>query len=162
MKLKYFLVPVIAFVTCATMQAQTSDATSSPSPESDHQDHWRHHHHDWIWNKLNLTDAQKTQIKSIRQGLKGQFRPALAAVLSARMKLQQDISENKPQPAITDDSTSLANAIAQLATIRATELSQIKAAHILNQDQLTTLNDFQQKRQTRMQDRINKLNQPTS
>ena len=160
MKLKYFLVPVIAFVTCATMQAQTSDATASPSPESDHQDHWRHHHHAWIWNKLNLTDAQKTQIKSIRQGLKSQFRPALAAVLSARLKLQQDISGN--QSAITTDSASLTNAIAQLANIRATELSQIKAAHILNQDQLTTLNDLQQKRQTRMQDRINKLNQPTS
>jgi periplasmic protein CpxP/Spy len=159
MKLKYFLVPVIAFVTCATMQAQTSDATASPSPESDHQDHWRHHHHAWIWNKLNLTDAQKTQIKSIRQGLKGQFRPALAAVLSARLKLQQDVSQNN-QSAITTDSASLANAIAQLATIRANELSQVKA--VLNQDQLTTLNDFQQKRQTRMQDRINKLNQPTS
>ena len=159
MKLKYFLVPVIAFVTCATMQAQTSDATASPSPESDHQDHWRQHHHAWIWNKLNLTDAQKTQIKSIRQGLKGQFRPALAAVLSARLKLQQDVSQNN-QSAITTDSASLANAIAQLATIRANELSQVKA--VLNQDQLTTLNDFQQKRQTRMQDRINKLNQPTS
>ena len=160
MKLKYFLVPVIAFVTCATMQAQTSDATPSPSPESDHQDHWRHHHHAWIWNKLHLTDAQKTQIKSIRQGLKSQFRTALAGVLSARLKLQQDISGN--QSAITTDSASLANAIAQLATIRANEISQIKAAHILNQDQLTTLNDLQQKRQTRMQDRINKLNQPTS
>ena len=160
MKLKYFLVPVIAFVTCAAMQAQTSEPTSSPNPESDHQDHWRHHHHAWIWNKLNLTDAQKTQIKSIRQGLKSQFRPALAAVLSARLKLQQDISGN--QSAITTDSASLANAIAQLATIRANEISQIKAAHILNQDQLTTLNDLQQKRQTRMQDRINKLNQPTS
>ena len=159
MKLKYFLVPVIAFVTCATMQAQTSDATSSPNPQSDHQDHWRHHHHAWIWKKLNLTDAQKTQIKSIRQGLKSQFRPALAAVLSARMKLQQDISENN-QSAITTDSVSLANATAQLATIRANELSQVKA--VLNQDQLTTLNDFQQKRQTRMQDRINNLNQPTS
>ena len=159
MKLKYFLVPVIAFVACATMQAQTSEATSSPNPESDHQDHWRHHHHAWIWNKLNLTDAQKTQIKTIRQDLKGKFRPALAAVLSARLKLQQDISENN-QSAITTDSASLANATAQLATIRATELSQVKA--ILSQDQLTTLNDFRQKRQTRMQDRINKLNQPTS
>jgi hypothetical protein len=91
--------------------------------------------------------------------MKGQFRPALAAVLSARLKLQQDISGNN-QSTITADSTSLANAIAQLATIRANELNQVKA--VLNQDQLTTFNDFQQKRQTRMQDRINKLNQPTS
>jgi Spy/CpxP family protein refolding chaperone len=159
MKLKYFLAPVIAFVACATLQAQTSDATSSPSPQSDYQGHWRHHHHAWIWKKLNLTDDQKTKIKSIRQGMKGQFRPALAAVLTAKMKLQQDITANN-KALIPGDTTALAGAESQLATMRAEELSQIKG--LLTQDQLTTLNDFQQKRQTRMQDRINKLNQPTS
>jgi periplasmic protein CpxP/Spy len=159
MKLKYFLVPVMAIIACGTLQAQTSDATPSPSPGFGHQGHWRHHHHAWIWKKLNLTDAQKTQIKSIRQGLKSQFRPALAAVLTAKLKLQQDITANN-QSAIAGDTTTLAGAESQLATIRATELSQIKG--VLNQDQLTTLNDFQQKRQTRIQDRINKLNQPTS
>jgi hypothetical protein len=45
-------------------------------------------------------------------------------------------------------------------TMRATQLSKVKT--LLTQDQLTTLNEWQQKRQTRMQDRINKLNQPTS
>lgn len=91
--------------------------------------------------------------------MKGQFRPALAAVLTAKMKLQQDITANN-KALIPGDTTALAGAESQLATMRAEELSQIKG--LLTQDQLTTLNDFQQKRQTRMQDRINKLNQPTS
>jgi len=159
MKLKYFLIPMFALVTCGALQAQTSESAPSPSPGYDHSGHWRHGHHAWIWKKLNLTDAQKQQIKSIRQGSKAQFRPALAAVLTARLKLQQDIASNN-QAAIGADTTALAGAEAQLATVRAAQLSQIKG--LLTQDQLTTWNDFQQKRQSRIQDRINKLNQPQS
>jgi Spy/CpxP family protein refolding chaperone len=159
MKFKYFLIPILALVTCGSLQAQTSDATPTPGPGYDHSGHWHHRHHAWIWKKLNLTDAQKQQIKSIRQGSRAQFRPALSAVLTARMKLREDIASNK-QAAIAADTTALAGAESQLATLRATQVSQIKA--LLTQDQLTTWNDFQQKRQSRMQDRINKLNQPES
>jgi protein CpxP len=159
MKLKYFLVPMFALVTCGALQAQTADSSPSPAPAYEHKDHWRHRHHAWIWRELNLTDAQKQQIKSIRQGSKAQFRPALAAVLTAKMKLHQDIASNN-QAAIAADTTALAGAESQLATVRATQLSQIKG--LLTQDQLTTWNDFVQKRQSRMQDRINKLNQPES
>src|SRR5215469_16984953 len=153
MKLKYFLIPMFALVTCGALQAQTADSSPSPAPAYDHNDHWRHRHHAWIWRELNLTDAQKQQIKSIRQGSKAQFRPALAAVLTAKMKLHQDIANNPA--AIATDTTALAGAESQLASLRATQLSQIKA--LLTQDQLTTWNDFVQKRQSRMQDRINKL-----
>src|SRR5205809_242205 len=99
MNSKYFLVPVLAMLACGGLKAQNADTTPSASPAySDSNDeHWRHHHHAWIWKKLGLTDAQKTQIKSIRQGLKGQFRPALAAVLKAKLKLRQDINANSPQ-----------------------------------------------------------------
>ena len=159
MKLKYFLIPMFALVTCGALQAQTTDSSPSPAPAYDHHNHWRHRHHAWIWRELNLTDAQKQQIKSIRQGSKAQFRPALAAVLTAKMKLHQDIASNN-QAGIAADTTALAGAESQLATVRATQLSQIKG--LLTQDQLTTWNDFVQKRQSRIQDRINKLNQPES
>ena len=85
MKLKYFLIPMLALVTSGALQAQTSDSSPSPGHE---------HTNAWIWKKLNLTDTQKQQIKSIRQGSKTQLRSALAAVLTARMKLQQDIAAN--------------------------------------------------------------------
>ena len=58
MKLKYLIVPMLALAACGSLQAQTSDATPSSSPT--HEGHWRHHDH-WLWNKLNLTDAQKQQ-----------------------------------------------------------------------------------------------------
>jgi Spy/CpxP family protein refolding chaperone len=163
MKFKYFLVPVLAMLGFGGLQAQSVDSSPSPSPGFDQQfDQHQHgrHHHAWIWKKLNLSDAQKTQIKSIRQGLKVQTRPALAAVLTAKLKLQQDIDANSDKGTIAADATALATAESQFASVRATELSQIKA--ILNQDQQTTWSDFQKKRQARTQDWINKLSQPTS
>jgi Spy/CpxP family protein refolding chaperone len=158
MKFKYFLVPVFAMLGIAGLQAQSADSSPAPSPGFEH--HHGRHHHAWIWKKLNLTDSQKTQIKSIKQGLKPQTRPAMAAVLTAKLKLQQDIDANSDKGTIAGDATALATAESQFASVRATELSQIKA--ILNQDQLTTLSDFQKKRQARTQNWINKLSQPTS
>jgi Spy/CpxP family protein refolding chaperone len=159
MKFKCFIVPVFAMLGIAGLQAQSADSSPSPSPGFEHHHHGRHHHA-WIWKKLNLSDSQKTQIKSIKQGLKAQTRPALAAVLTAKLKLQQDIDANGDKGTIAADATALATAESQFASVRATELSQIKG--ILNQEQLTTLSDFQKKRQERMQNWISKLSQPTS
>lgn len=159
MKLKYFLVPVLAMISFGGLQAQGVDSTPSPSAEYGRHHHWGHHN-SWIWKKLNLTEAQKTQIKSIKQGLKGQTRPAMAALLTAKLKLQQDVEANSDTGTLAADSSALATAMSQFATLRATELSQIKA--VLTQDQQTTLSDLQKKRAARMQSWINKLNQPTS
>jgi Spy/CpxP family protein refolding chaperone len=159
MKFKYFLVPVFAMIGIAGLQAQSADSSPSPSPGFEHHHHGRHRHA-WIWKKLNLSDTQKTQIKSIKQGLKAQTRPALAAVLAAKLKLEQDVEANSDKGTIAGDATALATAESQFASVRATELSQIKA--ILNQEQLTTWSDFQKKRQARTQGWISKLNQPTS
>jgi Spy/CpxP family protein refolding chaperone len=161
MKLKYFLVPIFALIACGPLHAQSADATASPSPgESQDFGHWRgHHRHAWIWRKLNLTDQQKEQIKSIRQGMKTQVRPALAAVLKARLQLMQDIDSGN-QAAVATDTTALANAQAQLWTLRATQWNQIKG--VLTADQQNTLSTFKQKMETRTQDRINELSQPTS
>lgn len=157
MKFKYFLVSVLAIIGCGALQAQNADTASSPSPEFGHHHEWRHHHA-WIWKKLNLTDAQKTQIESIRQTMKSQTRPALVAVLQAKMQLHQDIDTKSGQPSV--DAATLAAAEVQLATVRAAELSQIKT--VLTPDQQTILADFQQKRTERMKNLISKLSQPTS
>jgi Spy/CpxP family protein refolding chaperone len=160
MKLNYFLVPVLALLSLGELRAQSADSTPSLGQKEGYQQHGRRHHHAWIWKKLNLTDDQKTKIKSIRQGMKGQTRPALAAVLTAKLKLQQDIDANSDKEIIAADASALATAESQFATVRATMLSQVKS--ILTQDQLTTWSDFQKKRQARMQNWIEKLNQPTT
>ena len=161
MKLNYFLVPVIALLGLGELRAQSADSTPSPGPKEDYHEHGHgRRHHAWIWKKLNLTDDQKTKIKTIRQDMKVQTRPALAAVLTAKLKLQQDIDANSDQGIIAADTSALATAETQFATARATMLSRVKT--ILTQDQLTTWSDFQKKRQARMQNWIEKLNQPTT
>lgn len=158
MKLKYFLVPVLTMLGCGALLAQSADTTPpapSASPGYGHQ-HWRHHRA-WIWKELNLTDAQKTQIKTIRQAMKGEMRPALAAVLKAKLQLHQDIESNTVNQ---NDTSALASAETQFATVRAKEFVQIKT--VLTPEQQTTWNTFKQKRATRMQDMINKLSQPTT
>ena len=159
MKLNYFLVPILALLSAGELRAQSADSTPSPGPGEGYHQHGRHHHA-WIWKKLNLTDDQKTQIKSIRQDMKGQTRPALAAVLTAKLKLQQDIDANSDRGIIASDASALATAESQFAALRAMELAKIK--QVLNQDQQTTWSDFQKKRQARMQSWIDKLNQPTT
>jgi hypothetical protein len=73
--------------------------------------------------------------------------------------LRQDIEANNEQ-LIAGDTSVLATAESQYATVRAAELKQIKG--VLTQDQQTTLQNFQQKRETRMQDLITKMSQPTT
>jgi periplasmic protein CpxP/Spy len=157
MKLKYLIVPMLALAACGSLQAQTSEATPSSSPT--HEGHWRHHDH-WLWNKLNLTDAQKQQIRTIRENNRKNpaFRTALATYLQAKKKVQDDI--NATQAATSDDAAALGAAEAQLTVVRTQQQNEIKA--ILSGDQLQTWNEFQAKRDTRIQNRINKLTQPES
>ncbi|MBV8140861.1 MAG: Spy/CpxP family protein refolding chaperone [Verrucomicrobia bacterium] len=157
MKFKHFLVPILAVLGSGWLQAQSADSTPSASPGSSPGEHWRHHH-GWIWRELNLTDDQKQKIKTIRQNMKAQSHPALAAVLKAKLKLQQDIDAN---PSLVGaDTSALATAESQLASVRATEFADIK--NILNDEQKTALENFRQKREARMQDMINRLSQPAS
>jgi periplasmic protein CpxP/Spy len=159
MKFKYFLVPVFAMLGGGALLAQSADTTPptpSASPGYGHHQHWRHRHA-WIWKELNLTDAQKTQIKAIRQANKGEMRPALAAVLKAKLQVHQDIDANSVNQ---NDISALVNAESQLATVRAKEFIQINT--ILTPEQKTAWSNFKQKRATRMQEMINKLSQPTS
>jgi len=157
MKHKYLLVPIIALAACGSLQAQTSEATPSSSPALE--GHWRHHDH-WLWKKLNLTDAQKQQIQTIRENNRKNpaFRTALATYLQAKKKVQDDIKAN--QAATSDDASALGAAEAQLAVLRMQQQNEIKA--ILTGDQQQTWNEFQAKRDTWIQDRINKLTQPES
>jgi Spy/CpxP family protein refolding chaperone len=159
MKSKYFLVPILAVIYSGWLQAQSADSTPLPSPGNGLDQHWRHRH-EWIWKELNLTDAQKVQIKSIKRAMKGQTHPALAAVLKAKLKLQQDIDANSEPALIAADASALATAQSQFASVRANELGQIKG--ILTDEQKTTLQNFRQKREARMQEMINRLSQPTT
>jgi Spy/CpxP family protein refolding chaperone len=152
---------LLAFVTAigvASLQAQTPDASPGASPGREH--HWEGHHA-WIWRKLNLTDPQKEQIRTIRENNRKNpaFRTALATYLQAKKKVQDDINAN--QTVTTEDALALGAAEAQLAVLRTQQRNEIKA--VLTPDQQQTWNEFQAKRESFLQKRIQKLtSQPNS
>jgi periplasmic protein CpxP/Spy len=151
----------MAIVACTSLQAETSEPATSPNPSYGEHGHWRHHHA-WIWRKLNLTDAQKQDLKQYRTKHKAEFRSALASYLSARQALLAAIkSSAATQPAAsqlaTAEASQLARAEANLMALRVNREQYI--ATILVGDQVTTWQNFQAERTARMQERINKLNQ---
>jgi len=139
--------PFVTAITVASLQAQTPDASPSASPG------WKHHgrgHHAWIWHKLNLTESQKHQIRMIRQN--AAFRKVLADYLQAKQKVLADVKANASP---IQDAPALGTAEANLAVARAQQENEIKA--VLSQEQLQTWNDFQAKRESFLQKRIEKL-----
>lgn len=158
MKWKNLLLPFVTAIAVTALQAQTPDASPSASPG------WQHHwggHHDWIWKKLNLTDAQKQQIRTIRENNRKNpaFRTALANYLQAKKKVQDVVKTN--QAVSSEDASALGAAEAQLMVLRTQQQNEVKA--VLSPDQQQTWNEFQAKRESFWQKRIENLtSQPNS
>jgi protein CpxP len=158
MKWQNILLPFVTAIAVSSIQAQTPEASPAASPG------WEHHwggHQAWIWRKLNLTDAQKQQIRTIRENNRKNpaFRTALATYLQAKKKVQDDIKANQTVP--SEDASALGAAEAQLAVLRAQQQNEIKA--VLSPDQQQTWNEFQAKRESFLQKRIENLtSQPNS
>jgi Spy/CpxP family protein refolding chaperone len=74
-------------------------------------------------------------------------------MLQARQKVQADVKANQTVP--SQDASALGAAEAQLAVLRAQQQNEIKA--VLTPEQLQTWNDFQAKRESFLQKRIEKL-----
>jgi Spy/CpxP family protein refolding chaperone len=156
MRLTYLITPIIAMLACSSLQAQTPEATPSPDSSFSHHGHGRHHHA-WIWRKLNLTDTQKQGIKQYRASNKAAFQSALASYLSAKQGVLDAIKNNGSTQAAA---ATLASAEANLMALRVKQEQYI--ASLLTGDQVTTWQDFQNKRTTRIQNRINALRQGNS
>ncbi|HEY0790061.1 MAG TPA: Spy/CpxP family protein refolding chaperone [Chthoniobacterales bacterium] len=155
MNFRPFLVPILATLACSSLQAQTPDQPQSAPLAARGE---KGHHGNWIAEKLNLSDTQKNDLKTYRQQHKAEFRTAMAGIMAAKLKLQADVNADD-QPAISTDAAALGQAAAQLAKVRAAELNYLKG--LLNPEQVTTWQNLQQKRQSRMQNRIDRLGQTT-
>jgi protein CpxP len=70
------VVPALCLAVSMSGLAVLASATAGTTPPTPGGHHWRGHHHGGfmgVLHKLNLTDAQKTQVKSILAGEKSQF-----------------------------------------------------------------------------------------
>jgi len=83
-------------------------ATTAPPPgtpaESAGAPRWHHHHHGFmmglVLHKLNLTDAQKTQIKGIMAGERSQFEALRTSVTANREALETTSPASPEYPAL--------------------------------------------------------------
>jgi Spy/CpxP family protein refolding chaperone len=82
--------------------AATTTPSTTGAPVGGH--HWGHHHHHgfmgFVLHKLNLTDTQKTQLKSVLAGQKSQFEALRASVKTNREALATTPPTDPGYPAL--------------------------------------------------------------
>lgn len=158
MKLKNLFLPIFTLMAVSSLHAQTPAA--SPSASSGRQNHHWRHHHAWIWKELNLTDAQRKAIHQIRANNKPAFKTALLAVLTDRKNLDDAIASNSSD--IQALSSKLGADLGTLIALRAKVRAQILQSVAWTTDQKALLSQYQQKRDTWLQNRMSRLSQSQS
>ena len=155
MKNTALVLAIISSVAASPLVAQTT--TDSTATQTEAHPNGRHHG-DWVWKKLNLTDAQKQQIKQIHESNKPARKTAMVAILTAEKALQSAMSQNpNDETAIRSLSAKVESARTEATVLRARMKAQVLP--ILNDAQKQQLTQFEQKRQDRLQQRIDKLSQ---
>jgi Spy/CpxP family protein refolding chaperone len=152
----------------ATVNAQVPSASASvsvspsASPETGEHHGWgRHHGFGAQLKQLNLTDAQKQQVKQFFSDNKPAFKTNMLNLLKAKQAVNSAIEKNP-----TDEST-----IRSLSANVGTAQTELAAQHakfdaflqsILTTEQKQTLTTLQQKRDARIQSQISHLSQTNS
>jgi Spy/CpxP family protein refolding chaperone len=166
MKSKALILCVAALAGFATLNAQDQSASSSASPSASagtekHHGWGRHHEFGYFLKQLNLTDAQKQQVKQYFLDNKQTFRSDMVNLLKAKQAVSSAIEKNP------SDDVTIRSLSANVASAR-TELEAQRAKFdvflqsILTPEQKQTLATLQQKRDAKTQAHINRLSQSVS
>ncbi|MBV9390342.1 MAG: Spy/CpxP family protein refolding chaperone [Verrucomicrobia bacterium] len=154
MKFRLFILGgITAFAMTSLVQAQTSDPETAP--DTGKKMGWHQHNHG-LWKELNLTDQQKQEIRSLKESNQVSFRSLLAKCLSDRLALEKAIAQNPSNEGLIRTlSSALATDETNLTVQKAQVTAEMKG--ILNQTQLQTWSQIQQRRQDWLQKRIDHL-----
>jgi protein CpxP len=154
MKLKLLVVAAVSALGICSLHAQSADASPSATTEGQHQ--WHKHHHGF-WKALNLTDAQRQQVHQLMESDKSATKGLMLNQLNAEKALQDAIAKNPNDEAtIRSLAATVGNAKTELTVQRAKIRSQIVG--ILTPEQKQQLAQWDQKRESRLQKRIDHLN----
>ena len=163
MKWKSLVICATALLGFATLNAQepSASASASASAETGFHHGWAHHHGFEFLKQLNLTDAQKQQLKQYFSDNKQAFKTNMVNMLKAKQAFDSVIEKNP-----SDESTirSLSANVQTARTELAVQHAKFNAflLSILTQDQKQTLTTLQQKRDAHVQAAINRLSQSGS
>ena len=167
MKWKSLMVCAAALMSFSTLNAQVPSASASASAstsDSDAGEHhsWGHHHgFGEIMKQLNLTDAQKQQVKQYFSDNKQAFRTNMLTLLKAKQAVDTAIEKNpSDESTIRSLSANVGTAQTELAAQRAK--FDVFLQSILTSEQKQTLTTLQQKRDAKIQAQITRLAQSGS
>jgi Spy/CpxP family protein refolding chaperone len=161
MKWISLLVCAAALTGFSTLNAQTPSATASgsASPEASENHHgWRHHEFGFFLKELNLTDAQKQQVKQYFSDNKQAFKTNMLNMLKAKQAVDAAIEKNpSDESTIRSLSANVASAQTELSAQHAKFAAFLQS--ILTSEQKQTLTTLQQKRDARIQEHITRMSQ---
>jgi Spy/CpxP family protein refolding chaperone len=154
-------VALLALVLCgaATLSyAQQSDQTGSSATWNGH----RHGHMGYLAKQLDLTDAQKTQVRTMVQAQRATLRPLMQQMARNRLAmLNATASGAFDQARVTALANQQAQVMAQFAVQKAQLHSQIYT-QVLTADQKAKADQLRQNQITRITEHLQKLSQPST
>jgi Spy/CpxP family protein refolding chaperone len=157
-KIRSVAVALLALMLCGTAvisSAQQSDESGAHA--------WAGHRHnrmERIAQELNLTDAQKTQIKTIMQSQRAAVRPLIQQLEQNRAAMLTATANGAfDQAKVQQLATQKAQIMAQLSVQKAQVRSQIYN-QVLTSDQKAKADQMRQKRLERINQRLQRMSQP--
>ncbi len=162
MKTKFWSVAValLALVLCGTAllsYAQEADA----APAAGWHGHGQHHMA-WMAKELNLTDAQKQEVKTMMQSQHATMRPLVQQLAENRKALLAATANGAfDQAKVTAIANQQAQLMAQVMVQKESMRHQIYT-QVLTPDQRTTADQMRAKQMARLDQRLQKLSQPAT
>jgi protein CpxP len=162
MKTKSWTVAValLALVLCGTLMLSYAQETAE-APSAGWHGHGQHHM-GWMGKELNLTDAQKTQIKSMMQAQRTTLRPLMQQLAENRKAMLAATANGAfDQAKVTALANQQAQVMAQLAVQKESMHHQIYT-QVLTPEQRTTADQLREKQMVRIDQRLQRLSQPAT
>jgi Spy/CpxP family protein refolding chaperone len=159
MKNKFWSVAValLALVLWGTAMLSYAQEGAAP-PETGRHGHGQHHMA-WMAKELNLTDAQKAQIKAMMQSQRATMRPLMQQLAENRKAMLAATANGAfDQAKVTAVANQQAQVMAQLAVQKESMHHQIYT-QVLTPEQRTTADQMRAKQMARIDQRLEKFSQ---
>jgi len=155
-----FAVALAAVVLCGTLMISYAQQTDDGSPKAAWAGHRHGGHMGYMAKALNLTDAQKEQIKSIWQANRASSRPLMQQMQQYRLAMLTATSGGAfDQAKVAALATQQAQLMAQMTVQRESIQHQIYT-QVLTPEQRATADQMRQKQINRINERMQKWSQP--
>ncbi len=157
MQFRSVAIALLALVMCgaATLSYAQDNQTSGAAAWSGH----RHGHMGYLAKQLNLTDAQKAQIKTMMQAQRATLRPLMQQMAQNRLAVLNATANGAfDQAKMTTLANQRAQIMAQLEVQKASLHSQIYN-QVLTADQKAKADQLRQNQIARINQRLEKLSQ---